>query len=32
MKYGVDSPGNEWFGVGVMAIDLNGRKTEFFKK
>lgn len=32
MKYNVDSPGNEWSGFGVIAIDLNGEKTEFFKK
>jgi L-rhamnose isomerase len=32
MKHQVDSPGNEWCGIAVAAVDLNGVKTDFFKK
>jgi len=31
-KFGrtVDSPGNEWCGIAVAAVDLNGKKRRIF--
>jgi hypothetical protein len=30
MQYEVDSPGNEWCGIAILAVDLSGVKIEFF--